>query len=135
MGSEAGGGQVDAAKTVAVIGASRDRAKFGNRAVRAFRAEGWTVYPVNPRQTEIEGLRTYASITDIPGVVRRVVLYVQPFLVLSLLDDIARKGVEDITFNPGTESEAAIARARALGLRTHIECAIVAIGRNPSHPD
>ena len=43
-------------KTVAIIGASSDRAKFGNKAVRAFQQQGCAVYPVNPKETEIEGL-------------------------------------------------------------------------------
>ena len=44
-------------QTVAVIGASTNRAKYGNRAVRAFRQRGYTVWPVNPHETTIEGLR------------------------------------------------------------------------------
>ena len=43
-------------KTIAIIGASADRAKFGNKAVRAFLQQGYTVYPVNPKETRIEGL-------------------------------------------------------------------------------
>ena len=46
-------------KVVAVIGASSDRQKFGNRAVRAFLREGYTVVPINPHEAEVEGLRTY----------------------------------------------------------------------------
>jgi predicted CoA-binding protein len=122
-------------KTVAVIGASQDRAKFGNKAVRAYRAEGWTVYPVHPAAEEIEGLQAYASIRDVPGTVQRVVLYVQPHLVETLLDDIAAKGTREIFFNPGTETAAAMQRAETLNMDVHAACAIVAIGRSPSHPD
>jgi predicted CoA-binding protein len=122
-------------KTVAVIGASQDRAKFGNKAVRAYRAEGWTVYPVHPAAEEIEGLQSYASIRDVPGSVQRVALYVQPHVVETLLDDIAAKGAREIFFNPGTESAVAMERAKRLNLDVHAACAIVAIGRSPSHPD
>ena len=45
--------------TVAILGASADRSKFGNKAVRAFLARGYTVYPVNPKGGEIEGLAAY----------------------------------------------------------------------------
>ena len=48
------------AKTVAVVGASSDRRKFGNKALRAFREEGHTVIPINPNEPEVEGLKTYA---------------------------------------------------------------------------
>ena len=122
-------------RTVAVIGASQDRHKFGNKAVRAYRSEGWTVYPVNPQQSDIEGLATYGSILDVPQPVLRAILYVQPDIVGSLLDAIAEHGVQEIFFNPGTESAEAIARAQELGIQTHVACAIVAIGRSPSHPD
>ena len=54
-------------KTVAVVGASSSRSKFGNKALRAFRDEGYTVLPINPNESEVEGLRTYASVLDVPG--------------------------------------------------------------------
>ena len=49
-------------QTVAVIGASADRSKFGNKAVRAFRAQGWTVVPVNPRGGDIEGEAAFLGV-------------------------------------------------------------------------
>src|SRR5262249_28986799 len=54
-------------KVVAVIGASNDRRKFGNRAVRAYLEQGYTVVPINPHETQVEGLKAYASILDVPG--------------------------------------------------------------------
>lgn len=126
---------MDRPKTVAVIGASRHRSKFGNIAVRAYRAEGWTVFPVNPAAARIEGLGAYPSIEQVPVAVQRVLLYVQPSLVESLLDGIAASGAREIFFNPGTETGSALQRARQLGLDVHAECAIVAIGRSPAHPD
>lgn len=36
-------------RTIAIVGASADRAKFGNKAVRAYAEEGWEVWPVNPK--------------------------------------------------------------------------------------
>ena len=122
-------------KTVAVIGASNDRSKFGNMAVRAYRSEGWLVYPVNRREAQVEGLQAYASISEIVAPVTRVLLYLQPQWIMQILEAITQKGVREIYFNPGTESPEAIARARELGLDTRLECSIVAIGRSPSNPD
>ena len=51
---------------IAVIGASSDRSKFGNRCVRAYAQAGWTVYPVNPTESSIEGFTSYPSIADVP---------------------------------------------------------------------
>ena len=55
------------AKTVAVVGASNDRNKFGNKALRAYQAEGHTVIPINPNESVVEGLKTYGSVLDVPG--------------------------------------------------------------------
>ena len=65
-------------KTVAVVGASADRSKYSNKSVRAHLAQGWTVYPVNPKGGEIEGLQAYPSITDVPQPLDRVTLYLPP---------------------------------------------------------
>ena len=56
-------------KVVAVIGASSDRNKFGNRAVRAFQAQGYTVVPINPHEADVEGLKTYPTVLDYPGTI------------------------------------------------------------------
>ncbi len=119
------------AKVVAVIGASNDRHKFGNRAVRAFQQQGYTVVPVNPHVAEVEGLKTYASIVDVPGPVDMASLYVPPEVGERLIDDIARKGVGELWLNPGAESDALIARARALNIEPIVACSVVAIGQNP----
>src|SRR3954464_3968799 len=65
-------------KVVAVIGASNDRHKFGNRAVRAYQRQGYTVIPINPHEKEIEGLKAYASVLDVPGPIDMASFYVHP---------------------------------------------------------
>ena len=117
--------------SVAVIGASRDRNKYGNRAVRAYLRQGWTVYPVNPHDAAVEGLRTFARIGDIPAAVDRAALYVQPEVGTSLLPEIKAKGVKELFVNPGAESDALMAEAERLGLDAIYACAIVDIGERP----
>jgi predicted CoA-binding protein len=119
------------AKVVAVIGASSDRRKFGNRAVRAFQQQGYTVVPINPHAAEVEGLKAYASVLDVPGQVDMASLYVPPEIGERLIDEIARKGIAEVWVNPGAESDALIARARALKIQPIVACSIMAIGRNP----
>ena len=120
-------------RRVAVIGASNDRRKYGNKAVRAFRARGYTVYPINPHETSIEGLVAYARVTDVPEPVEMATMYVPPEVGLTVVDDLARKGVTKVWFNPGSESAALVARAKALGLAPVEECSIVAIGDSPAN--
>jgi hypothetical protein len=118
--------------TVAIIGASRDRSKFGNKAVRAYVMQGWIVYPVNPRDKEIEGLRTYPSIRDVPRPINRVSIYLPPGIVLEMLDDIAAVTADEVFFNPGTDSPEVLARAEKLKLNAIVACSIVDVGMSPS---
>ena len=118
-------------KVVAVIGASSNRSKFGNRAVRAFQQQGYTVVPINPHEAEVEGLKAYASVLDVPGQVDMASLYVPPQVGEQVIGDIARKGIAEVWLNPGAESDELIARARALHIQPIVACSIVAIGENP----
>ena len=117
-----------AGRVVAVVGASSDRHKFGNRAVRAFLRQGYDVKPVNPNEQTIEGLTVYPTITDVPGPVDVVSLYVPPAIGIELLEAIAAKQPGELWINPGAESPALEARARALGLSPIYACSIVALG-------
>lgn len=120
------------AKTVAVIGASADRRKFGNKGTRAFVAAGWRVFPVNPNEATIEGLPAVASVADIPDALDVVSLYVPSAVGLRLLPAIAAAAPEEIWLNPGAESIELLAAAKTLGLRTVQTCSIIAVGFRPS---
>jgi predicted CoA-binding protein len=119
------------AKIVAVIGASNHREKFGNRAVRAFSEQGYTVIPINPHEREIEGLRAYASVLDVPGPIDMASFYVPPEIGVRIIEDVAKKGIAEVWLNPGSESDALIARARILSIQPIVACSVFAIGRNP----
>lgn len=119
--------------TVAIIGASNDRAKFGNKSVRAHVAQGYEVYPVNPKSGEIEGLTAYPSIEDVPvDRLDRVSVYLPPSVLLGVLDSIAAKGCDELFLNPGSESDEVVAKAEQLGLNPIVACSIVDVGRSPS---
>ena len=118
-------------KIVAVIGASSNRQKFGNRAVRAYVQQGYTVIPINPHETSVEGLKAYSSVLDVPGSVDMASFYVPPEIGELVIEEIARKGITEVWLNPGAESDALVARARALDIQPIVACSIVAIGQNP----
>ena len=119
-------------KTVAVIGASNDRAKFGNKAVRAFRQQGYTVYPVNPKEKEIEGLPAYKSILEVPVRPQMVSVYVPPPVLVKILPDIAAKGCDELWLNPGAESQEVLDDAERLGLKVVQACSIMGVGISPA---
>jgi predicted CoA-binding protein len=119
-------------KTVAVIGASSDRRKFGNKALRAFQAEGYRVIPINPNEREVEGLPTYGSVLDVPESIDMATVYVQPDVALRLLSEFERKKIPEIWVNPGAESDELLADARRRKLNVIAACSIIGIGRSPS---
>lgn len=118
-------------KTVAIIGASSNPQKFGNRAVRAFRRQGYTVIPINPNEPLIEGLKTYASVLDVPGPIDMASIYLPPHVGERVIEEVAKKQIPEVWINPGAESAALIDRARALNLRPIVACSIVGIGESP----
>src|SRR5262245_11260302 len=123
-------------KTIAIIGASTQRSKFGNKAVRAYLRKGFDVYPINPRAGTIEGLPTYRSIREVPApTLDRVSIYLPPAIGLKVIDDVAAKPCLEVWLNPGAESDALIARARELGLNVVCGCSIVDIGVSPHELD
>jgi predicted CoA-binding protein len=119
-------------KTVAVIGASSNRDKWGNKAVRAFLQQGYTVYPVNPTETEIEGLPAVPTINDVPVRPNMVTVYVAPPRLVKILPDIAARGCDELYLNPGTESDEVLAECKRLGLNPIQACSIIAVGVAPS---
>lgn len=118
-------------RVVAVIGASSDPRKFGNRAVRAFRRQGYTVIPINPNVTEIEGLKAYASVLDVPGAIDMATLYVPPEVGVQVMREVARKAIPEVWLNPGAESDDLVALARSLNVSPILACSILGIGENP----
>ena len=116
---------------VAIIGASTNRHKFGNKALRAFREHGDTVVPINPHALQIEGERAYASVLDYPGTIDEATVYLHPEVGVGVMDEIAKKGIKTVWLNPGADGPEVIARARALGLTTHIACSIIGIEDSP----
>jgi predicted CoA-binding protein len=115
---------------VAVIGASQDRSKFGNKCVRAYDHAGWTVYPINPNAAEIENLRAFPLLAALPEPVERICIYLPPPVTAQLLERLPHG--PEVYFNPGSANADLLAEARELGLDVHDACAIVAIGLSPS---
>lgn len=118
--------------TVAVLGASRDRHKYGNKSVRAHAEAGWQVFPINPQADEIEGYRAYHSLKDVPvRPLDRVSVYLPPAIGITLLDEIAACHPREVWLNPGSESDALLAVAEKLGLPVICACSIVDVGMSP----
>jgi predicted CoA-binding protein len=77
-----------------------DRSKFGNKAVRAFQQQGYEVFPVNPKEETVEGLRAFKSIAEVPVRPQMVSVYLPPPVLFKVLPDIAAKGCDELWLNP-----------------------------------
>ena len=119
-------------KVVAVIGASSNRNKFGNKALRAFERRGYTVIPINPNEAEVEGHKTFASVLDFPGTIDMATVYIPASAGVSVMEQLAQKGVGVVWLNPGADDGEVVDRARDLGLNVVQACSIIAIGESPS---
>lgn len=119
-------------QTIAILGASTDRSKFGNKAVRGFVKQGFRVFPIHPKEPEIEGLTAYRSVLDLPVRPDRISVYVAPPVLLKLLPDIAAKGCDELWLNPGTESDEVLAEAARLSLPVIQACSLMAVGISPA---
>ena len=118
-------------KTVAVIGASNNRSKYGNKALRAFEHQGYRVIPINPHEREVEGHKSYASVLDVPEKIDMATVYVPGEVGVRVIDDLAQLGVAEVWLNPGADDPEVVARARERGVRTIQACSIIAIGESP----
>jgi uncharacterized protein len=119
------------AKVVAVIGASSNPRKFGNRAVKAFQRQGFTVIPINPHESQIEGLKTYASVLDVPNPIDMATFYVPPGIGERVIREVAKKEIPEVWLNPGSESDELVRVARSLDVEPILACSILGIGENP----
>ena len=118
-------------KSIAILGASKDSTKFGNKAVRGFVQKGWTVFPINPNASTIEGLPAFRSISELPHRPNLVSVYLPPAILLEVLPEIAQVGCDELWLNPGADSPEVIERAESLGLNVIQACSLVGHGLSP----
>jgi predicted CoA-binding protein len=118
----------------AVVGASRDRAKYGNKVLRAYLRADQPVYCVHPREREIEGQTCYPSLQALPETPHGVSIITPPAVTEQVVRDAHAKGAQWVWMQPGAESPEAIATAEALGLNVIAggPCLLVALGYRES---
>jgi predicted CoA-binding protein len=120
-------------QTVAIVGASSNRSKFGNKSVRAHQRAGYQVFPIHPTETIVEGLQVYRSVAELPVArLDRVSVYVPPAAAIGVLESLAGRDIGEVWLNPGVDTPEVIAKGTELGLPIVASCSIVALGLSPS---
>ena len=94
-------------------------------------AQGYDVYPINPHETQIEGLSAYRSVPDVPGPVEMATMYVPPEIGMAIVDDLARKGVKRGVVQSRRRDPGTGGARQALGLQPIEACSIMGIGDSP----
>ena len=115
----------------AVVGASKDRSKYGNKVLRCYLQRGLApVYPVNPNASKVEGLVAYPSLTTLPERPRAVSIITPPAVTEDVVEEAARLGIRHLWMQPGAESALALERAELEGLDAIAggPCLLVALG-------
>ena len=90
---------------IALIGASNDPSKFGNRIYRNLRNKGYNIIPINPKEKKIEGDKAYASIdmmNSLPDIINFVV---PPQIAIKVAQKAIDLGITHLWFQPGSESD------------------------------
>jgi predicted CoA-binding protein len=117
-------------KTFAVVGASRDRGKYGNKVLRVYQQHGSKVYPVNPHAEEVEGLECYPDLKSLPEKVDGVSIITPPEVTEKVIQQAADLGITNVWMQPGAESDQAIRLAEQAGMNVIAggPCLLVVLG-------
>lgn len=116
-------------KVWAVVGATDNPAKFGNKIYKKLKAYGYEVYAVNPNYKEVDGDTCFSSLTDVPVKIDCVNVVVGPDKSNRVLNEVKQLGIENIWFQPGTYTPDIIEASEVAGLKTvYMNCVLVELG-------
>lgn len=119
-------------RTVAVLGASNQRTRFSNKAVRSLAGKVAGLYPIHPKAVEIEDLPCYPSILSLPVRPDILSVYLSEAHFLPLMDEVEIHGFGEIWLNPGADSEEVMRELMKRNLPFRQTCTILETGSSPS---
>jgi predicted CoA-binding protein len=113
-----------------VAGASTKRQKYGNKILRCYQQHGRTVVPINPHETEIEGVACVATIPELPPEVTSLSIITPPAVTAQLIPQAIEKGIKNIWMQPGAEHPEAVALCQERGINIIADgsCLLVVLG-------
>ncbi|MHB8709310.1 MAG: CoA-binding protein [Desulfuromonadales bacterium] len=119
-----------AAPAFGVAGASKNRDKYGNKVLRCYQINGRKVVPINPVETEIEGLACVKTVADLPPEVESLSIITPPQVTDKVVELAIARGIKNIWMQPGAQSVPAITAAEAAGINVIADgsCVLVVMG-------
>ena len=114
----------------AVVGASTNRAKYGNKVLRCYLQNDRNVVAINPHESEIEGAAAYHSLSDVPDKIHGISIITPPVITEQIVSDAIEIGIKHIWMQPGAESRSAIEHANDAGINVIAggPCILVVLG-------
>jgi len=113
----------------ALVGATTNQNKYGYTVLKDLAGAGFKIVGVNPKYQEIEGIKIYPTIKDVPQKLEVVIFVVPPEVGVKILDDVAELGIKKVWFQPGAESEAIRAKAQELKLEAMADGSCIMVAR------
>ncbi len=95
-------------KKFAVVGSFRNESKYAYKILKTLIKKGFEAYPVNPRVSDVEGIKCYKRISDIPFNIDVVNVVTPPSITEAIVRECQEKNIRRVWLQPGAESEAAI---------------------------
>ncbi len=124
------------ANRFAVAGASTQRDKFGNKILRCYLEHGYTVTPINPTATQVEGIPSVSNIAELPAEVTALSIVTPPQITRQIVATAIEHGhIKHVWMQPGAEDKDAVAQCQAQGINVIADgsCLLVEIGFSEGH--
>lgn len=113
-------------KTIAVVGVSRNKAKYGFKVFEDLSDAGYEVFGVNPNADYILGQRMYSTLYELPKKPDMVITVTPPEATEKVVDTCIDMGVMEIWMQPGSESDEAVKKAEMEGISViHDACIMI----------
>jgi len=93
-------------KNIAIIGATSNKEKYGYKVLKNLKDKGYALYPINPKYDEIEGIKAYPSVKDLPkDEIDLIAFIVPPKIGITAVKEAYEEGFRKFWFQPGAESD------------------------------
>lgn len=112
-------------KKIVVFGVSSNPDKYGHRIFKDLLNHGYKVWGINPNVKEIDGIKIYQSLDELPDKPDTAIIVIPPDKTPYVVDKCIENKIKEIWFQPGSENEEAIQKAKKEGIKVFTACFMV----------